>query len=171
MFKHHSTHPCNLLLIGLMRYFCCCSSMLHLVLFVCIWSLAVWSSNASCYFCLVIMSLPPPTPREILFFAIGVSLSVCLSDTHIGSIALKPFKIFSRTWYKCKASSEDVQRIKTVTLPTILVELCLFVFISMSIVPALYLKTAQDIFRTLDTNVKYYQTMCGKQGQNLYLHF
>ena len=52
-------NPSNLLLTVPRRYFCCCSSVLH-VMSVCIWFLAIWSAEyqlpimSSVLFCFVI---------------------------------------------------------------------------------------------------------------------
>ena len=46
-------------------------------------------------------------------------------------------RYFHMTWHKYKASSNDVQRTRTLTLLAFIKKLCLFVFVSMEILSAL----------------------------------
>ena len=44
----HPLHTNNLLLTVPRRHFCCGSSMLQVVMFACIWSVAIWSPVYTC---------------------------------------------------------------------------------------------------------------------------
>ena len=54
----------------------------------------------------------------------------------VRSITLKLFRTFYGTLYKYKASSDDMQRTGTITLPKLFMKLCPFVITNMEIVSA-----------------------------------
>ena len=87
---------------------------------------------------------PPPlhtrSGETDCFSQLSVRLSVCMSVTNrVRSITLNPLRYFHETWYKFRAPSCDVQRIRTITPPTFVTELSPFEIFNTKIVSAQYL--------------------------------
>ena len=80
-------------------------------------------------------------------------------------------KIVYDTWYKYKASLDDVQSSRTITLFPFFTELRPLLVIRKELFPLYNFKTAKDIFMKLGTNIKHHQTMCRAQESLLYSQF
>ena len=80
------------------------------------------------------------------------------------SMILKHFEIFLQTLYKYKASSDNLQSLRTIIQPTILTELCPFVIFNLKIVLAeallcIFIRV-KYIFMKFGMNIKYSVKKC-----------
>ena len=96
-----------------------------------------------------------------IFFTELLCSSEIISMKIVSALQLKNRLRYShKTWYKCKSSSDDVQKIGTESLPTFITELRSSEIISMKVVSALQPQNRQRYFHETRYNINHYQTLC-----------